>query len=171
MSIKLENVQETVREIVKANLPFHGMTLPEGDTLDNHIFSEDGTIREAVEESLKSGWAVVVSPPILVTTISQVSAGTKSPDLHGSGKFEVLTVISLRTNPKANTGPLDNAKQRLPKVPVVKAVAQIAKGVLSWKPGNSDSAFTLLKERPSEPDFEDVGCFTYDIRVLTSVSL
>jgi hypothetical protein len=171
MSLKLEDVQETVRSIVKANAPFKTMTFQGQDSLDNHIFADDGTVKDAAEESLKSGWAVVVSPPIIATTTSQVSAGTNSPDLHGAAKFEVLTVISVRTNPKANTGPIEKAQARLPRLQLIQAVAQIIKGVLSYKPANGDKGFTLLTERPSEPDYEDAGCFTYDIRVLKSVSV
>jgi hypothetical protein len=171
MALKLEDLQEKVRSIVKANLPFIGMTLVAPDTLDKHILSEDGTIRDAMEESLKSGWVVVISPPILVTTKSQTAATYNSPDLHGTGIFEALTVISLRTNPKANTGPNQAAPSRLPQVPVVASLAQIIKGVLSDKPGKGETGFTLLTERPSEPDFEDAGCFTYDIRVLKNVSV
>jgi hypothetical protein len=148
-----------MRDIVKGVSLFANIS-----DLDSLILADDGTIRDATEDALKQpGWCVVVSPPVGLSTKDQVSANSASPANHGTGLLNVLTVVSVRTNPKVNTG--DSALN------LFVAVRSIIKAALSWKPGPGERGFSLNPERPFEPDFEDVGCFTYDIRFLKSVSL
>ncbi len=168
MAIKIENVQATVCEIVKGvdklkNFPFPQLpgTPPVPDTVGNHVFADDGTQREAIEESLKSiGWAVVVSPPIGAAIKDQVSATSTAAG--GVTQINVLTNVAVRTNPKKNTGA--NA------INLLTVLAQILKAALDWKPAPSEKGFTLSPERPFEPDFMDEGCFTYDLRLFKTVS-
>lgn len=169
MAVKLETVQTTVCDIVKnvaalKNFPFPQLpgTPPVADTIDHHVFGDDGTQREAIEESLKSvGWAVVVSPPIGAATPSQVGATSTSPG--GLTQFNVLINVAVRTNPKKNTG--------ASAVNVFTVVAQILQAAADWQPAPSEKGFTLSPERPFEPDFMDEGCFTYDLRLLKTVLL
>ncbi len=154
--MKLEQVQSTLCDILKADPLF-----TQGS---QHIFADDGLQHEAMEDSLKDiGWCVAVSMPMGIATKSQVSAGTSSPVNHGSASQDVLCVISIRTNPKKNRG--DTALN------VLVAVRSILKAVLSWQPPSGERGFFLPEQRTFEPDFEDVGNVTYDIRVLKNVPL
>lgn len=167
MAIKLEDVQSTVCAMVRGvdvlkNFSFPQLPGAPQDTVDDHVFADDGTQREAIEDSLKGiGWAAVVSPPIGVAVKEQV--GATSTSAGGLTQFNVLVNVALRTNPKKNSGA--NALNPLT------AVAQIIKAAADWKPSPSEKGFTLSAERPFEPDFADEGCFTYDIRLMKTVSL
>jgi len=158
--VKLETVQETVCEIVRGVAVLKASATPAN--LDKFIFADDGTQREAIEDALKSlGWAVVVSPPIGAGTVTQ--AGATSTSSGNLSHLNVLTNIAVRTNPKKNTG--ENA------VNLMGVVAQIIKAALDWKPGPQEKGFTLPPERPFEPDFVDEGCFSYDLRLLKTVTI
>lgn len=160
--LKLECVQSTVCAIVKnapvlANFPF-----PQGDSIDTHVFADDGTMREQIEDSMKAiGWAIVVSPPVGASVKDQVAATASSAG--GAGYYNVLVNVAVRTFPKKNTGP--NAI-----VPLI-AVKQIIQAVLNWKPSPQEKGFTTHQELPFAPDFADEGCYTYDIKLIKTVSL
>jgi hypothetical protein len=160
--LKLESVQSTICAFVKLapclkDFPFVGL-----DTIGEHIFADDGTMREAIEDSLKAiGWAIVVSPPVGASAKSQVAATSTSAS--GAGYYNVLTNIAVRTNPKKNSGATAI-------VPLV-AVKQIIQAALNWQPTGQEKGFTLNDELPFSPDFADEGCYTYDIKLLKTVSL
>lgn len=160
--LKLEQVQSTVCGIVTsapvlANYPF-----PQGDSIDAHIFADDGTMREQIEDSMKSvGWAIVVSPPVGASVKDQVAATASS--VGGAGYYTVLINVAVRTFSKKNTGA--NAV-----VPLV-AVKQIIQAALNWKPSAQEKGFTTTHELPFAPDFMDEGSYTYDIKLIKTVSL
>jgi hypothetical protein len=160
--LKLEEIQSTVCSIVTdapvlANFPF-----PQNDSIDAHVFADDGTVREQIEDSMKAiGWAIVVSPPVGASVKDQVAATASSAG--GAGFYTVLTNVAVRTFPKKNTG--INAI-----VPLV-AVKQIIQAALNWKPSPQEKGFVANHELPFSPDFMDEGCYTYDIKLLKTVSL
>src|SRR5437588_9463169 len=97
--LKLEDVQQTVCDITKTAPILKNFPFKEGDSIDSHIFADDGTKREEIEESLKEvGWAVVVSPPVGASVKDQVSATASSAG--GAGYLQVLLHVAVRTNPK-----------------------------------------------------------------------
>jgi hypothetical protein len=170
MALKLEEIQPILATVVKGIDPFKSYQLPEGDTLDNHIFQDDGTKRDDIEASLKQfGWAVVVSLPLGVSVSSQQCAGATSPANHGDAKINIVAIVTLKTNPKLNTGPITDYPTRPPQVPVFTTIRSIIKAVLSWLPSKGEKGFELILEHPFSPDLEDIGCMTYDIRFSKTV--
>lgn len=154
MAVTLDSVQSTVCDIVKAAGPLANV-----DGAADHVFSDDGTKREAIEDSLKgAGWAIVVSPPIGVSVKDQVAATSSSAS--GAAQVVVLTNVAIRFNPKKNID-----------LNIFIVVAGVIKAALGWKPAPSEKGFSLPQERPFEPDFMDEGCFTYDVRLLKAISL
>jgi hypothetical protein len=159
MAIKLENLQTTACDILKGMNWFAGKP-----DLLRHIYADDGLQNDAMEDSLKSiGWCLAVSMPLSTSTRTQTSAGASSPDNHGSSSHDVLIVVSIRTNPKKNKG------QEAMNVLVMTRC--VVKAFLSWRPANGDRGFFLPPERALEPDFEDIGNVSYDVRVLKNVPL
>lgn len=160
--LKLECVQETVCTIVQTVDELASYPFQNGDVIANHVFADNGTMREEIEDSLKSvGWAVVVSPPIGASVKDQTAATASSPS--GTGYYNVITNIALRTNPRKNSGA--NA------IVVLVAVKQIIQAALNWKPSPSEKGFILNHDLPFGPDFMDEGCYTYDVKLLKTVSL
>lgn len=157
MPLKLEDLQSTACQIVNQAPSFSGAEK------GKHIFPDNGLQQDAMEDSLKTvGWCVAVSLPLAASTKTQASAGTNSPDHHGSSTHDVLFVVSIRTNPRKNAP--DGIK-------LLAAVREVIKAFLSWKPSHGERGFFLPEQRAFEPDFEDVGNVTYDIRILKNVPL
>lgn len=172
MALSLEQIQPTLATVLKNMDPFKSYPLPDGDTLDNHIFQDDGTKRDEIEASLKQfGWAVVVSLPLGVSVKTQQCAGATSPPNHGDAKINIVAIITLKTNPKLNTGPTQDFSTRPPQIPVFTTIKSIIKAVLSWIPGKGEQGFELIMEHPFSPDLEDVGAMTYDIRFSKTVTI
>ena len=160
--IALESVQDTVCQIVKTADVLKNYPFAAGDSIDRHVFADEGTQREEIEDSLKSvGWAVVVSPPVGASAKDQVAATSSAAG--GAGYYNVLLNVAVRTNPKKNTG--QDA------IVVLIAVKQIIQAALNWKPSPQEKGFTLNHELPFSPDFADEGCFTYDLKLMKTVSL
>lgn len=161
MALKFEELQATVVDIVKGIALFAGMTV---DQLNAKVLADDGTTNAKQEDALNGdGWVIIVSPPLSLETISQSSASAHSPEDGGTAIINRLTVVSFRTNPKKNKGA--EAKN------IFIGVRQIEKAALSWKPGPGEKGFTLPAQSPDGPDFEDIGCLTYDVRILKSVAV
>lgn len=156
--IELENLQDSIVKIIQ------GIDIFSADAVKAFVLADDGLQNDKMEDALKGiGWCVPVSMPIAGNTKAQASAGSTSAANNGEATFDVLTVISVRTNPKKNTG--EN------KIVVLLAVKKIIKALLSDKPTNGKKGFFLPDQRAFEPDYEDVGCNTYDIRVFRNVSI
>lgn len=156
MPIQLETLQATLTTIVK--------TVFTGPDEGKHIYADDGTVNDAMESSLKTiGWCVAVSMPIAGSTKTQTSAGSKSPANHGASAHDVLSVVTIRTNPRMNKGA--TAKN------VLGCVRAIIKALLSYQPAPGDKGFFLPEQSAFAPDFEDAGNITYDVRVLKNVPL
>ncbi len=143
--MKLEDLQPDILAAVKTAPSFAGKL--------EHIYADDGTIKAKCEESLSGetgvGWCVVVSPPL---------GGSGAKDGFGLGQIPVLTVVSIRTNPKKNKG--------VGALNVLKALRETINALLSKQPTPGEVRYKLTGEEPFAPDFEDVGCYTFDIRVL-----
>ena len=143
--MKLEDLQPDIFETVKTAPSFAGKA--------QHIYADDGTIKSKCEDSLSDeagpGWCVVVSPPL---------GGSGSKDGFGLGQIPTLTVVSIRTNPKKNKG--------AGALNLLKAVRETINVLLSKQPTPGEVRYKLAGEEPFAPDFDDAGCFTFDIRVL-----
>lgn len=154
---KLEEIQQTLSDIIKT------CDLFKSQAAQANVLIEDGTINAKMEDALTGlGWCVVVSP-LLVSTKSQMSARFDSPDGHGMAMLDVVSVVVIRTNPKQNKGATA--------VNVYAAIQQISKAVLSWKPAQGEKGFELVPDATADPDFQDVGNFTYHLRILKPVAV
>lgn len=154
---KLEEIPATLAAIIKT------CDLFKGQSVQPYVLIDDGTINAKMEDALNSvGWCVVVSP-LLISTKTQTTAVFTSPDNIGLALFNAVCTIVIRTNPKSNKG----ATAVNPYI----AISQITKAVLSWKPVHGERGFELVADATADPDFEDVGNFSYYLRVLKPVAI
>lgn len=150
----LEQIPATLDTIIKT------VDLFSSPQAQPHVLMDDGTINAKMEDSLNTaGWCVVISP-LLITTKFQKTAAASSQNDSGTALLHAVTVIVIRTNPKVNkTGnPLA--------INLLQAVRKIIKAALSWKPANGELGFELVADATADPDFQDVGNFTYHLRLL-----
>lgn len=140
----LKDIQPALRNLIIA------VTLFSSAENQARVIAEDGTKNEEQEDALKGvGWCVVVSPPLNGDAVDQ------SPSL---GLQSVLSVVTIRTNPKKNTGgtalnPWD-------------ALEAIVKAVLADAGGNAKNRFTQPDKGAWQLDPEDAGNLTYNLNFL-----
>jgi len=154
----LDQVQPTVLGIVRGIPALN----PNGNPISNRdimVFANTGQQATQSEKNLKDyGISIEISFPIGATISDQTLTQNDTPNNSGLALLDTITVICVRTNPKVNTG--------AESLNVFVLVSQIIKAILSWRPANkTERGFKLNPERPFEPDFEDIGCETYDVRV------
>lgn len=147
--MKLEDLQPDILEAVKTVPSFAGKT--------EHVYADDGTIKKKCEDSLSDdsgpGWCVVISPPL---------GGSGATTGFGLGQIPVLTIVSIRTNPKKNKG--------AGALNLLKAVRETISVLLNKQPAPGEVRYKVSGDEPFAPDFEDVGNYTFDIRVLKMCS-
>jgi hypothetical protein len=150
----LKDLQATLVLLIAGMDPFKGQT--------EHIYADDGNKQSAMETSLKApGWCVVVSPPLRGSVFSQTKT-LGSGSLPGLTLLDVLTVVSIRTNPKVNAG--DNA------VNVLEAASAMLRVLKAWTGGMGEPGFELNEEEALMLDGSDEGNFSYDISLRKRVA-
>ena len=154
----LDQIQATVVGIVRGIPKLNPANQPI-EHRDDMVFANTGQQNTQSETNLKAyGISIEVSFPIGASITDQSLTERDSGAYQGIALLDTITVICVRTNPKVNVG--ENAKN------LFVLVSQIIKEVLSWKPTSpTERGFRLNPERPFEPDFEDIGCETYDVRI------